>query len=280
MKLCSYINQGVVSFGAVHENGGIVELGRRLDAYPTLLKLVQANRLDQAREIVAGHAPDHDEREVEFLPLFVETVNIHCVGLNYAAHTAEAGMKQPGFPRTFFKIPPSLVGHRGVLKQPTLSHQFDFEGELGVVISKPTREATLENAMESVLGYTCFMDGSVRDYQLERTLDQGKNFYKSSSMGPYLVTADEVGDIRNLTLSTFVSGERMQHTTFDKMLFPVPQLIVYLSGISELLPGDVIATGTPEGVGFKRNPPRWLKPGDTVDVVIEKVGTLSNSIAE
>ncbi|MCK9506839.1 MAG: fumarylacetoacetate hydrolase family protein [Pigmentiphaga sp.] len=278
MRLCSYIHNGKASFGAIHEAGGIVDLGERLKECPSLLDLVRANALDKAQEVLNANVADFNEEDVQFIPLFSETVNIHCVGLNYAAHTAEAGMKQPGFPRTFFKIPPSLVGHRQALKQPTLSHQFDFEGELGVVIGKPTREATLENAMESVFGYTCFMDGSVRDYQLERTLDQGKNFYRSSSMGPYLVTADEVGDIRNLTLSTYVSGERMQHTTFDKMIFPVPVLISYLSGISELLPGDVIATGTPEGVGFKRTPPRWLKAGDTVEVVIDKVGTLSNAI--
>ena len=278
MKLCSYLLSGQPRWGAAHASGGIIDLSARLSKYPTLLSLVQAGAVDAARDAAVTAGPDHAESDVTFLPLFTEQVAIHCVGLNYAAHTAEAGMKQPSFPRTFMKIRPSLVGHGELFEMPTLSHQFDFEGELAVVLGKPARLVRAENALEYVLGYTCFMDGSVRDYQLERTLDQGKNFRKSSSMGPYLVTADEVGPIENLGVTTLVSGEQMQHSGFDKMIFPVPTLIEYLSGINLLEAGDVIATGTPEGVGFKRNPPRWLKPGDRVEVVIDRVGKLVNGV--
>jgi 2-keto-4-pentenoate hydratase/2-oxohepta-3-ene-1,7-dioic acid hydratase in catechol pathway len=278
MKFCSFLLGERARWGATHPAGGIIDLTERVRKYPTLLSLVQANDVKSAQDAAASASADHAEDDVVFLPLFIEQVAIHCVGLNYAAHTAEAGMKQPSFPRTFMKIRPSLVGHREAFEMPTLSHQFDFEGELAVVMAKPTRKVQAKDALDYVFGYTCFMDGSVRDYQLERTLDQGKNFRMSSSMGPYLVTADEVGPIEKLAVTTIVSGEQMQQSGFDKMIFPVPTLIEYVSGINLLEAGDVIATGTPEGVGFKRNPPRWLQPGDRVEVIIDRVGTLVNKV--
>jgi 2-keto-4-pentenoate hydratase/2-oxohepta-3-ene-1,7-dioic acid hydratase in catechol pathway len=278
MKFCSFLLENRPRWGVAHANGGIVDLTDRVRQYQTLLSLVQANDANAAREAISSAPADYAESDVVFLPLFTEQVAIHCVGLNYAAHTAEAGMKQPSFPRTFMKIRPSLVGHGEKLELPTLSHQFDFEGELAVVMAKPTRRVAAKDALDYVFGYTCFMDGSVRDYQLERTLDQGKNFRKSSSMGPYLVTADEVGPIEKLGVTTIVSGEQMQQSGFDKMIFPVPTLIEYVSGINLLEAGDVIATGTPEGVGFKRNPPRWLQTGDRVEVIIDRVGKLVNEV--
>ena len=280
MKFCSFLIDSQPRWGVAHASGGIIDLTNRVKRYPTLLSLVQANDANAARELAASAAADYAEKDVDFLPLFTEQVAIHCVGLNYAAHTAEAGMKQPPFPRTFMKIRPSLVGHGQKFEMPSLSHQFDFEGELAVVMAKPARQVAAKDALDYVFGYTCFMDGSVRDYQLERTLDQGKNFRKSSSMGPWLVTADEVGPIEKLGVRTVVSGEQMQQSGFDMMIFPVPTLIEYISGINLLEAGDVIATGTPEGVGFKRSPPRWLTTGDRVEVIIEGVGTLVNEVGE
>ena len=280
MKFCSYTIPSRSSYGVMLDDGGIVDLGRRLgDRYPTLLRLLQADGVADARQCVQGQAADFQARDVKFLPLFLEPVTIHCVGLNYAAHTAEAGMKQPDFPRTFVKVQASLVGHGEKFEKPVLSPEFDFEGEIAVVIGKAARNVSQAYAMDYVAGYTCFMDGSVRDYQLQRTLDQGKNFYRSSSMGPCLVTADEVGPLGKLTVTTVVSGETMQHSAFDKMIFPVPKLIEYMSALTELRPGDVIATGTPEGVGFKRNPPRYLQSGDSVEVIVERVGSLRNEVA-
>lgn len=280
MKLCSFTVDGESRYGAVHRDGGLVDLSRRIGGdFPTLLRLIAADALAAAEDAVAGADANYREDEVTFLPLYEEQAAIHCVGLNYAAHTAEAGFEQPDFPRTFFKTRAALVGHREDFEMPALSHHFDFEGELGVVIGRTARCVAAADAMDHVLGYSCFMDGSVRDYQMERTVNQGKNFEKSSSMGPYLVTADEVGPIGGLALETRVNGTRMQRTTFDKMIFSVPVTIEYLSHICRLEPGDVIATGTPEGVGFKRKPPLFLKPGDTVEVEIERVGTLTNKVA-
>ncbi len=280
MRLCSFEVDGAPHYGIVHKDGGIVSLTRRIgDRHPTLLKLIEAGAVGEAAAHADSGTPDFGEDEVTYLPLYEEQVAIHCVGLNYAAHTAEASMEQPDFPRTFFKTRSALVGHAVPYEMPTLSDHFDFEGELAVVIGREARNVSAADAMDYVLGYSCFMDGSVRDYQLERTVNQGKNFEKSSSMGPHLVTADEVGDVLPLTLETRVNGARMQHTTFDKMIFSIPTTIEYLSHICRLNPGDVIATGTPEGVGFKRKPPQFLKKGDTVEVEIERVGVLSNTVA-
>ncbi len=279
MKLCSYVIDGRSRYGIVHRDGGIVDLAARLgDRYPTLLRLIDAGAVGEAGSFASEGQSDHRVDDVTFLPLFEEQVAIYCVGLNYAAHTAEANQAQPDFPRTFFKTRAALVGHGADFEMPTLSHQFDFEGELAVVIGREARSVAAADAMDYVLGFSCFMDGSVRDYQMERTVNQGKNFEKSSSMGPYLVTADDVGDVAGLALETQVNGVRMQHTTFDKMIFSIPTTIEYLSQMCRLCPGDVIATGTPEGVGFKRKPPRFLAPGDVVDVTIERVGNLRNRV--
>jgi len=281
MRLVSYIRQGKNSYGVVHNDGGIVDLGTRIGAqYPTLLHLVQKNGYQAASDaLAAAKSSDVQESELRYLPLFLEPVTIHCVGLNYAAHAAEAGHKLPEFPRTFIKIPAALVAHGESFEKPTLSPEFDFEGEIAVVISKTARKVSAEDAAQYIAGYTCFMDGSVRDYQFQRTLDQGKNFYRSSSIGPALVTADEVGVLDHLTLTTIVSGETMQHTAFDNMIFTIPKLIEYISGFTELQAGDVIATGTPEGVGFSRTPPRFLQKGDYVEVIIDKIGTLRNEVS-
>lgn len=284
VKLASYQYQGRVSYGIVVDDGGVVDLSSRIGTtYPTLLSLIQKQGWDAARQIAHEIARgslnvDYNESDLTYLPLFLEPVTIHCIGLNYAAHAAEAGHKPPEFPRTFVKIPAALVGHGEAFEKPTLSPEFDFEGELAVVISQTGRNIPRTKAHEYIAGYTCFMDGSVRDYQFQRTLDQGKNFYRSSSIGPALVTADEVGDLDQLSLTTVVSGETMQHSKFDNLIFSVPQLIEYLSGITELRAGDVIATGTPEGVGFSRTPPRFLQHGDVVEVIIDKVGTLRNVV--
>ncbi len=281
MKLVSYIHQGKNTYGVLLPDGGIVDLASRIGhEYPTLLELVRKNGYAAAQQAL-NNAKNADVREsdIRYLPLFLEPVTIHCVGLNYAAHAAEAGHKLPEFPRTFVKIPAALVAHNEDFEKPTLSPEFDFEGEIAVVISQTARKVKAEDAAKYIAGYTCFMDGSVRDYQFQRTLDQGKNFYRSSSIGPALVTPDEVGVLDHLTLTTIVSGETMQHTAFDNMIFTIPKLIEYISGFTELHAGDVIATGTPEGVGFSRTPPRFLQKGDVVEVIIDKIGTLRNKVS-
>jgi len=278
MRLCSYEVDGRNGYGFL-EKGGIIDLQARIgSSYPTLLALVQAEAFEDAAKAAKGQTADFTEDQVRFLPLFEAGVTRHCVGLNYAAHAAEAGIQPPRFPHTFVKIAAAMVGHNEGLEMPALSSQFDFEGELAVIIGRAARNVRADDALAHVAGYACFMDGSVRDYQFDRSLDQGKNFFRSSAMGPCLVTVDEVGDLAGLTLSTYVNEERMQHTSFADMIFSVPALIAYFSSFTALQPGDVIATGTPEGVGFARKPPRFLQPGDTVTVEIERIGRLRNTV--
>lgn len=280
MKLASYLVNGQSHYGVIQPTGGVIDLSTRIgQTYSSLLQLIQKNGLDAARAALASVTiPDRQEASLQYLPLFAEPVTMHCIGLNYAAHAAEAGHKLPEFPRTFVKIPAAMVAHRELLEKPTLSPEFDFEGELAVVLNKTARNVPAAKALSYVAGYTCFMDGSVRDYQFQRTLDQGKNFFRSSSIGPALVTPDEVGPLENLSLTTVVSGETMQHASFSTMIFSVAKLIEYMSSVTELRAGDVIATGTPEGVGFSRKPPRFLNAGDTIEVIIERVGTLKNTV--
>ena len=159
-----------------------------------------------------------------------------------------------------------------------MSPEYDFEGEIAVVLSKDARNVKAKDAAQYIAGYTCFMDGSVRDYQFQRTLDQGKNFYRSSSIGPCLVTADEVGPLDKLTITTKVAGEVMQNAAFETMIFSIPKLIEYISAFTALSAGDVIATGTPEGVGFSRKPPRFLQSGEVVEVIVDRVGMLRNKV--
>ena len=280
MKLASYLVNGQSHYGVIQPNGDVIDLSTKIgQQYASLLQLIQKNGFEAARAVAAtATRADRSEASLQYLPLFVEPVTMHCIGLNYAAHAAEAGHKLPEFPRTFVKIPAAIVAHGELLEKPTLSPEFDFEGELAVVLNKTARNVAADDALSYVAGYTCFMDGSVRDYQFQRTLDQGKNFFRSSSIGPALVTPDEVGPLEKLSLTTLVSGESMQHASFSTMIFSVAKLIEYMSSVTELRAGDVIATGTPEGVGFSRKPPRFLKSGDTVEVIIERVGTLKNTV--
>ena len=279
MRLCSFKANDEARYGVIGADGGIVDLTAPLGArYPTLLKMIEADAVEKARSFAAQETSDYQEDEVTYMPLYEEHVDIHCVGLNYAAHTAEAEMVQPDYPRTFIKTRSALVGHDVDYEMPTISDHYYFEGELAVIIGREARNIVASDAWDYVLGFSCFQDGSVRDFQ-QRTTTQGKTFEKSSSIGPCIVTRDDVGEIDSLTLETLVNGERVQHTTFDRMIFSVPATIEYITHMSRLNPGDIIATGTPEGVGFKRKPPLFLKKGDRVDVVIEKVGTLSNTVA-
>jgi len=280
MKFCSYRLDGVSSYGVVTSENQIIDLKAEFGSkYPTLLSALRAGAWDSLVLRENASSEPMPVEAVEFLPVFEEAVSIHCVGLNYAEHTKEAGVKQPSFPRTFMKIPSAIVGHQQPLEKPALSPEYDFEGELAVVIGKTARNVPAQEAHQYIAGYTCFMDGSVRDWQLQRTLDQGKNFYRSSAIGPYVVTADEVGPLGDLALQTLLNGKVMQSTVFANMIFPVARLIEYISSFTRLLPGDIIATGTPEGVGFKRVPPVYLQQGDKLEVKIENVGSLVNNIA-
>jgi 2-keto-4-pentenoate hydratase/2-oxohepta-3-ene-1,7-dioic acid hydratase in catechol pathway len=184
----------------------------------------------------------------------------------------------PAFPSLFVRLPQTLVADGADLVKPRLSEQFDYEGELAIIIGAPGRHIAKERALSHVFGYACFNDGSVRDYQFQHSLTSGKNFDASGSFGPLIVTSDEIPDPARLTLVTKLNGAEVQRTGTDAMVFDVPSIISYVSSFVRLEPGDVLATGSPVGTGFSRNPPVWLKPGDRLEISISGLGTLSNRV--
>ncbi|SLN13153.1 fumarylacetoacetate hydrolase family protein [Oceanibacterium hippocampi] len=217
--------------------------------------------------------------EIEFLPPIPTADKILCIGLNYRKHAEEAGMALPSRPSIFCRFNGSQVGHGVPVVAPNASPEFDFEGELAVIVGRAGRNITEARAMDHVAGYACFAENSVRDFQKHGTqATAGKNFSASGAFGPWLTTADEIADPHALMLESRLNGEVMQRETTADMIFSIPQLIAYVSTWAELLPGDVIVTGTPSGVGFTRKPPVFMKPGDVFEVQIEGVGTLSNPI--
>jgi 2-keto-4-pentenoate hydratase/2-oxohepta-3-ene-1,7-dioic acid hydratase in catechol pathway len=217
----------------------------------------------------------------EWLPPIPSPGKILCVGLNYKKHVAEAQRELPQHPSLFPRFADSFVGHGAAVTRPWVSGKFDFEGELAVVIGRDGRHIPRERALGHVAGYTCLAENSVRDFQKHNAqVTPGKNFAGSGAMGPWLVTADEIPDPAALSLRTYLNGERVQDGRLADLIFPVPELIAYISIFTPLAPGDVIATGTPEGVGSSRKPPLFMRAGDVLEVDIPGVGRLRNPVVD
>ncbi|HEY7818913.1 MAG TPA: fumarylacetoacetate hydrolase family protein [Vicinamibacteria bacterium] len=277
MKLVSYHLDGKSYAGVVVADNRLCRLGG------SLREVLSAGEegLERARAIVSEGKSDHALDEVELLPVIPDPPAIWCVGVNYDDHLRETGREPTKFPTLFLRIAASQVGHGQPMVRPKASVELDFEGELAVVLGKTGRHIAESEAMNYVAGYSCYNDGSVRDWQRHTTqFGPGKNFHRTGAFGPWLVTKDELPDPYAQTLSTRVSGEEMQRTRISAMTFKIEFLIHYLSTVYELRPGDVISTGTPGGVGSKRKPPRFLRAGDRVEVEISGVGRLSNPIVD
>lgn len=271
MRLVSFRAPDGDSFGIV-EGESIFDLGRR-HGIASLRIALAGGAIPSQR----GPQADYRLSEVCLLPPVPDAGKIICVGLNYKSHVAEAGRDLPQQPSLFLRANSTVVGHGSPLMRPRVSGQFDFEGELALVIGRTARHVPQERAFDCVAGYTCFNDGSLRDFQ-KHSVTAGKNFQSSGSCGPWLVPAVELPGPAGLTLTTRLNGEQVQHATTASMLYPIPAIISYISQFIELEPGDVIATGTPEGVGLGRTPPLWMKPGDRIEVEIEGIGILANPV--
>ena len=271
MKLLSFIADGKELFGAV-SGDGVVTLNDKTGK-PNLRAALEAGLLDTMRKAAADGKPDRKLSEITFLPVIPRPKKILCAGINYRSHAAETGRELPKQPSMFVRFADTLTGHGGELVRPSVSDNFDFEGELAVVIGKAGRHIKAEHALDHVAGYTCFVDGSVRDFQ-KFSVTSGKNFPGTGPLGPWLVTSDEIPDPSRLTLTTRLNGAEVQHSTTDLLIYAIPQIIAFCSDFTALSPGDIIATGTPEGVGHHRKPPLWMKPGDTLEVEITGIGTL------
>ncbi|HXJ00559.1 MAG TPA: fumarylacetoacetate hydrolase family protein [Micropepsaceae bacterium] len=280
MKFASYIAGGKPAFGRVTE-GGMVTLSDRMRDRNITLKdaLAEDGLLDELVKLGQGAEPDVSLDGLKFLPTITDPGKILCVGINYRSHAAEHGDAVAEKPNIFTKFTDCLAAHEGVMWRPKASTQLDFEGELVVVMGKGGRAIPAADALSYVAGYTCFCDGSVRDF-IKASLITGKNFPMTSPLGPWMVTADEIPDPSELTLETRLNGQMMQHSGTDMLMHDVPALIAYCSAFTPLAPGDIIATGTPEGIGARRNPPVWLKAGDVLEVEISQIGTLRSRIVD
>jgi 2-keto-4-pentenoate hydratase/2-oxohepta-3-ene-1,7-dioic acid hydratase in catechol pathway len=277
MKLLSFAAGGKDYFGAV-SGDGVLTLNDKIGA-PDLRAALAAGAMDAMRKAVKDAKPDRKLADIKFLPVIPRPEKILCAGINYRSHAAEVGRELPKQPSMFVRFADTLVGHDGEMIRPTVSDNFDFEGELALVIGKPARYVKTEHALDHVAGYTCFVDGSVRDFQ-KFSVTSGKNFPSTGPLGPWLVTTDEISDPGKLTLTTRLNGAQVQHSATDLLIYSIPQIIAFCSDFTALAPGDVIATGTPEGVGHSRKPPLWMKPGDTLEVEITGIGALRARVAE
>ena len=280
MRLATFKTAQGLSYGLVTAKG-IVDLKRYLgNQYPDLKSLIAGNGFAQAAQYIDAQ-PDYQASDITWLPVIPNPDKIICVGLNYQEHVVETGRDNTEQPAIFLRLPESQVGHRQPIVRPRESKNLDYEAEIAVIIGAPGRRIYQQNAYNHVAGYSCYNDGSVRDWQ-RHTIQwtAGKNFAQTGGFGPWMVTADEIPPGTTMTLSCRLNGERMQHASTEQMIFKIPKIIEYVSTWTTLVAGDVLVTGTPGGVGARRNPPVWMKPGDKVEIEIDKVGILENGIAD
>lgn len=278
MRLVSFTTKsGQKSYGTV-EGDIVLDAGAVLkERFSDLRAVLEENAVQE----LAGKGEAIALTDVTLLPPIDNPEKILCVGLNYTSHIEETGRPRPAQPALFTRYPSSLIGHDQPLIRPKASHEFDYEGELVVIIGKSGRHISKDDAMSHVAGYTCMNEGSIRDYQIHTSqFWPGKSFEASGSIGPWIVTADEITDITQETVTTRINGEIVQQARFDDLAFSIPEIIAYISTVITLIPGDVIATGTPGGVGKFRKPQLYLVPGMVAEVEITGIGALINSVAD
>ena len=281
MKLITFARMGKVGFGVVKENGIIDLTGRIHKDVSSIKDLLKLDLIEKAEEFVAEKRPEISISEITHLPVIPDPEKIFCIGLNYQEHKEETGRPDVENPTIFTRFANSQTGHLQPLLKPNFSDRFDYEGELAITIGKGGRYIPEDKAMEHIAGYSCYNDGSIRDWQRHTSqFTPGKNFPATGPFGPYLVTADEIGNYKKLPIETRLNGKVMQKANLSDLIFPIPKLINYISSFTTLAVGDVIVTGTPGGVGDRRDPPIYMKPGDVVEVDIGKVGILMNFITE
>jgi 2-keto-4-pentenoate hydratase/2-oxohepta-3-ene-1,7-dioic acid hydratase in catechol pathway len=279
MKLASFVKDGKTTYGSLHEDR-LVDLGPQLGSrFQDLKSLIAGGGLAGLASSIGAGKDSVPVKGADFLPVIPNPGKIFCIGVNYADHQKEMGRGKSEHPTIFLRFPDTLVAHEKAAWVPKVSAMVDYECELAVVIGKAGRHIEASRALDHVAGYTCFNDISIRDWQRHTTqFTAGKNFPRTGAIGPWLVTADEIPDPHALAIKTRLNGQVMQDASTSELIFRVPELIAYLSAFTPLSPGDLIATGTPSGVGFARNPPVFMKAGDVVEVEIEGIGLLRNRL--
>jgi 2-keto-4-pentenoate hydratase/2-oxohepta-3-ene-1,7-dioic acid hydratase in catechol pathway len=284
MRLVSYDVRGRTSYGAV-VGEGVVDLRMRLGPqFPTLLDLLHGQELAEAKAVIDGVRADYTLADVELRSPVVGPEKILCIGVNYANRNEEYkdNSDQPKYPSMFFRTPGSFVGHERPIIRPKESVQLDYEGEIALVIGKGGRRIPKETALDHIAGLTLANEGTIRDWLRHGKFNvtQGKNFDATGSIGPWMVTVDEVDLKKPMHLTTKVNGEIRQSDSTANMIFDYAYLLSYISTFSALTPGDIILTGTPTGAGARFDPPRWLAPGDVLEIEVPEIGILRNTIVD
>ena len=280
MKLATVRTAMGERFGAVID-GGFIDLSARFGPRcADVATLLREGLLDEARAFCAGVQPDCGLDQLAFLPVVNGPGSrMFALGVAYKDHQQETGRADQACPSLFMKDGRALVGHGQALVKPRVSDQYDFEGEIAMVIGRRGRHIAVDEAMAWVAGYSIVMDGSVRDYQ-KHSVTAGKNFDRSGAFGPWLVTADEIPDPGGMELTTVLNGVQRQSTRFDQLMWTPAFIVHYVSTITELQPGDTISTGTPAGVGHRRNPQLFMKAGDVLEITVSGIGTLRNTVVD
>jgi 2-keto-4-pentenoate hydratase/2-oxohepta-3-ene-1,7-dioic acid hydratase in catechol pathway len=281
MKLISFLHQDVASYGIVHGDD-VLDLMPILGAQaPDLKNLIAKNLLGAAAQAAQTHPATLKFSQLQLLPVIPNPGQIFCIGLNYGEHVKETGREVTETPVIFLRLADSQVAHGQDIVRPPESDRLDYEAEIAIIIGKGGRRIQEAEAWDHIAGYSCYNDGSVRDWQMATSQwTPGKNFYKTGGFGPWMVTCDEIAPGQVMRLQTVLNGQVLQDTTTDKMIHSIPRQIAYISTFIPLSPGDVIVTGTPGGVGNKRTPQIFMKPGDVCEIVVDAIGTLRNGIRE
>ena len=281
MKLISFLLHNTAQYGIV-QGDKVLNLSPILGAQAPDLKTLIAKKMQaDAAKALQQHQPDLNYADLHLLPVIPNPNKIICVGLNYGEHVRETGRELTENPALFVRMPDSQVGHGQDIVRPPESHRLDYEGEIAIVIGEGGRRIAEADAWKHIFGYACYNDGSIRDWQVSTTQwTAGKNFWHTGGFGPWMVTADEIQPNQKMILVTRLNGQEMQRATTDMMIHSIPRQIAYISTFIPLQAGDVIVTGTPGGVGNKRNPQVFMKPGDVVEIEVDAIGILRNTIRD
>ena len=278
MRWLSFSTEGRETFGYVTSDGaGVVDAGAKT-SFETLLSAIEADALeDIARQ--CGDAADVSLEGLTYLPTITNPKKILCVGLNYKAHQEETGRGGEGVPTIFVRFAAAQMGHNQPMVRPRESNTLDYEGEIAMIIGQGGRRISRADAMNHVVGFSIYNDGSVREYQRQTSqFTPGKNFANTGGFGPWMMTKDEVGDIRKMELTTRLNGQVMQNATADVMVHGFEEQIEFCSTFIDLEPGDVIVTGTPGGVGSAMDPPVFMDDGDEIEVEVTPIGKLFHPV--
>lgn len=278
MRWLTFSHESRVSFGYITSDGqGVVDVGAR-GVYPDLKAVIADDALAETAQSLGDEA-DVALSGIEYLPTIPNPSKILCVGLNYKAHQEETGRGGEGFPTIFVRFANAQMGHEQPMIRPLESQTLDFEGEIALIIGRSGRRISRQDALSHVAGFGIYNDGSVREYQRQTSqFTPGKNFNATGGFGPWLMTPDEIGDLDKLEITTRLNGEVMQNAQASLLVHGFAELIEYCSTFTELIPGDVIVTGTPGGVGAARKPPVFMDEGDVIEVEVKPIGTLRNTV--